>query len=258
VTYRCTVTKAMADGRVVTVAMCEGYAGYDEDRFYTTAEEARAKAEAKERRFARQDQRAPKPEKWADAAEYRAPWNSVIKMCQKRALVGAALQATSASTLFTQDMEDMRAEASAPDGGQFTEAATAAVMALPQDVRTGLDQWYRAKRWPESSRWTPEQWCAALQESGRLAALQERPQAAREPASAGPAEAEPVVTPAEEWLGTAIGNAAKAPTVAECRALWAESARKVAAGDITKADAGRVQEILRARIEDLGREAARA
>lgn len=247
VTYRCTVTKAMQDGRVVTVATCEGYAGYDEDRFYVTAEQATEKEKANARKYKRDVY-------LSKCVEYRAPWNSVIKMAQKRALVGAALQATSASTLFTQDVEDMRPEA---DGGKFTEAATAAVMALPEDVRTGLDQWYRGMKWPDPSRWTPEQWCAALQESGRLAALQDGARAAGKPEARAEAEAV-VVTPAEEWLGTAIGNAAKAPTVAECRVLWAESARKVAAGDITKADAGRVQEILRARIEDLGREAARA
>lgn len=248
VTYRCTVTKAMQDGRVVTAATCEGYAGYDEDRFFTTAEQAAEKEKANARKYKR-DVNLSK------CVEYRAPWNSVIKMAQKRALVGAALQATSASTLFTQDMEDMQAGA---DGGKFAEAATAAVMALPEDVRTGLDQWYRGMKWPDPSRWTPEQWCAALQESGRLAAVQERPPAAGEPAPGGEAGAAPVVAPAEEWLGGAIGTAAKAATAAECRALWAESARKVAAGDITKADAGRVQEILKARIEDLGREAARA
>ena len=49
VTYRCTVTKDMPDGRKVIVATCEGYAGYDEDRFYLTAEDARRKAEEKER-----------------------------------------------------------------------------------------------------------------------------------------------------------------------------------------------------------------
>lgn len=256
VTYRCTVTKGMADGRVVTVAMCEGYAGYDEDRFYTSAEDARAKAESKERTFARKDNRLAKPEKWENAAEYRAPWNSVIKMAQKRALVGAALQATSASTLFTQDMEDMRAEA---DGGKFTEAATAAVMALPEDIRTGLTQWYRGQKWPDPSRWTPEQWCAALQESGRLAERRSRPQPVQQVADAGAEpEAPSGMTAAEEWIADTIGKAARATTVTACRAFWTESAQKARAGDITRADATQVQEILKARIEDLAREAARA
>lgn len=72
--YRCTVTKLLADGRQVTVSSCDGYAGQDEP-------------------------------KWA-----KAPFNTVIKMAQKRALVGATLAACGASSLFTQDMEDMRPE----------------------------------------------------------------------------------------------------------------------------------------------------
>jgi hypothetical protein len=173
VTYKCSVTKAMQDGRVVTVATCEGYAGYDEDRFYTTAEQARAKAEANERKWAAKDNRPANPKKWESAAEYRAPWNSVIKMAQKRALVGAALQATSGSTLFTQDLEDMRDADSG--GSQFAEAAGEAIMALADDVREALDKWWRGKRWPDPSRWSAEQWCAALQTAGYLTANREQP-----------------------------------------------------------------------------------
>lgn len=71
VTYRCTVTKMMADGRELTVSSCDGHASIEEP-------------------------------KWR-----RAPWNTIIKMAQKRALVGATLTATATSGLFTQDMEDM-------------------------------------------------------------------------------------------------------------------------------------------------------
>ena len=98
-TYRCTVTKGLPDGRQAVIGMCEGYAGYDEDRFYTSAEQA----EAKERANAARYKRSVNTSKFTS---YRAPWNSVIKMAQKRAMVGAALQATSASSLFTQDVED--------------------------------------------------------------------------------------------------------------------------------------------------------
>jgi hypothetical protein len=169
VTYRCTVHKELADGRRVTIATCEAYAGYDEDKFYVSLEAARSKAEAKERQWAAKDKRQPNPSKWEYAAEYRAPWNSVIKMCEKRALVGAAIDATAAAGLFTQDLEDMRGGA-APDSGSLAEAATAVVMTLPDDVRAGLDRWYRGKRWPEPGQWTAEQWCAALQMAGYLTA----------------------------------------------------------------------------------------
>jgi hypothetical protein len=198
VTYRCTVTKEMQDGRKVTVATCEGYAGYDEDSFFITEQDARRKAEASERKWARKDNRAPKPEKWENAAEYRAPWNSVIKMAQKRSLVGAALQATSASTLFTQDLEDMRAGQGADP---FMTAADAAMMALPQDVRDAIDGWWRARKWPPPDRWTPEQMVSALQTAGYLTARREsaqRPATGPQPAAAG---------------GQAAGEAEDAPVV---------------------------------------------
>lgn len=70
VTYRCTVTKMMMDGRELTVSSCDGHASSEEP-------------------------------KWR-----KAPWNTIIKMAQKRALVGATLTATATSGLFTQDMED--------------------------------------------------------------------------------------------------------------------------------------------------------
>lgn len=70
VTYRCVVTRAMPDGQVITVSSCDGHASSDEA-------------------------------KWK-----RAPWNTILKMAQKRALVGAALTATATSGLFTQDLED--------------------------------------------------------------------------------------------------------------------------------------------------------
>lgn len=70
VTYRCTVTKMMMDGRELTVSSCDGHASREEG-------------------------------KWR-----KAPWNTIIKMAQKRSLVGACLTATATSGLFTQDMED--------------------------------------------------------------------------------------------------------------------------------------------------------
>ena len=105
VTYRCTVTKGLPDGRIITVTTCEGYAGYDEDKFYQTAEQAQFKAEAKERYWAAKDRRVANPNKWKYLTEYRAPWNTVIKMAQKRAIVGATIDATAAAGLFAQEEE---------------------------------------------------------------------------------------------------------------------------------------------------------
>jgi hypothetical protein len=73
VTYRCLVTKGVGE-REIVVASCDGYCGHDES-------------------------------KWE-----RAPRNTVVKMAQKRALVGACLQATATSGLFTQDVEDLPAD----------------------------------------------------------------------------------------------------------------------------------------------------
>lgn len=112
VTYRCTVS--LLHDPAAVVSTCDGYAGYDEDRFSQTVEEL----EAKERAMATRYQRPARADKWA--APYRAPWNSVLKMAEKRALVGATLQACAASGLFTQDMEDVVAPA-APAKDWFVE-----------------------------------------------------------------------------------------------------------------------------------------
>lgn len=164
VTYRCTVSKGMPDGRSVVVATCEGYAGYDEDRFFTSAEQA----EAKERANAERYRRSVNPSKFF---EYRAPRNSVIKMAQKRAMVGAALQATSASSLFTQDMEDETAATPAA----LVAAGRAAITALPEAVRTELDAWYSALNWPDPDAWDASQWCTALVKAGKLSAGMDSP-----------------------------------------------------------------------------------
>lgn len=98
VTYRATIYSL--DDPSVVIATCDGYAGYDEDRYFQST----ADLETKERAFAQQYERAPRPTKWA--VDYRAPWNTVLKMAEKRALVGATLQATATSGLFTQDLEE--------------------------------------------------------------------------------------------------------------------------------------------------------
>jgi hypothetical protein len=82
ISYRTEVTKTLADGREVIVATCEGYAGFDEDRFFQTGEDAQAKARAKEEKWARIDKRSPNPNKWQYVTDdYRAPWNTIVKMC---------------------------------------------------------------------------------------------------------------------------------------------------------------------------------
>jgi hypothetical protein len=173
VTYRTEVSKTIPGGGKVLVATCEGYAGYDEDRYYTTAEDARAKAEAKERFWAGKDGRPPKPEKWQNAAEYRAPWNTLIKMSQKRSYVGAAIDATGAAGLFTQDMEDVAGVTAVP--AAMSAAGRAAIGKLPKAVGKELDAWYTALNWPGPDAWDAEQWCTALVKAGKLSEAYSRP-----------------------------------------------------------------------------------
>jgi hypothetical protein len=86
VTYKASVQRDTGAG-AVTVAECEGFAGYDESRFYRPAD--------------------------GNKPEYRAPWNTLVKMAQKRALVGATKSACAASGLFTADDPDDQATGSA-------------------------------------------------------------------------------------------------------------------------------------------------
>ena len=106
VTYRCTVRR----GDLV-VAECDGYTGYDESRYFRSAEAS----EAQERAYAKRDRRPPREDKFV---EYRAPWNTLVKMAQKRALVGAALNAVAGSGLFLgtdPDTDDTPAPASSSE-----------------------------------------------------------------------------------------------------------------------------------------------
>ncbi len=128
VTYRCTIVKRLPGGATAHIATCEGYAGYDEPKFFQSAEAAQAKAEARERMWAAKDKRAANPNKWKHLTEYRAPWNTIIKMAQKRALVGATVDATAAAGLFTQ--EEDNGSPPADDGSTWYEQALERVYEL--------------------------------------------------------------------------------------------------------------------------------
>jgi hypothetical protein len=176
VTYRCSVHR----GDFV-VAECDGYAGYDESRFFISAEDA----ERREREYAEHDKRPPKP---AKMVEYKAPWNSLIKMAQKRALVGAALNAVAGSGLFSQDLEDDDAGAGADgdQGGakssrrsrgtkgsvsnQAASAITARADALPEAERKVFTEWRESRNlpWPPPSNAVAKQ---ATKELDRLEAI---------------------------------------------------------------------------------------
>src|SRR5690606_32465156 len=83
--FKVTVHKTFEDGREVVLSECYGSANSKEPKFYKKKD-----------------------------GSLRNPYeqvNTLKKMAIKRALVGAALQATGASGLFTQDVEDMEIDA---------------------------------------------------------------------------------------------------------------------------------------------------
>jgi hypothetical protein len=244
VTYRTEVTKTVPGGGEVVVATCEGYAGYDEDRYYATAEEARAKAESKERANAARYKRGVNTSKWEFiTADYRAPWNTLIKMSQKRSYVGAAIDATGAAGLFTQDMEDVSGTAAVP--AAVAEAGRAAIAKLPQAVATELDAWYHALNWPDPGTWDAEQWCTALVKAGNLSGgqapppqepWQERPAPAARPAAAAKQEEEPQerpLPPSVDLEAQALAEeASKVASAEELAALWPRASEERLAATI--------------------------
>ena len=121
--YRCTVTKRLPDGTLDIKATCEGTADYDESKFCQPAEEVQRKAEASERKWAKKDGRVADPTKWKNRGEYRADWNALMKRAQKRAIVGAVVDATAAGGIFTDREEDDHAPAPQDDGPTWYEQA---------------------------------------------------------------------------------------------------------------------------------------
>lgn len=105
VTYRCIVTKPMGD-RDVIVASCDGYASRDES-------------------------------KWK-----ASPWNTILKMAQKRALVGAALTATGTSGLLTQDIEDYQDHG--PDLGPIVAELKNRARALPPEGQEAMKRAFKS------------------------------------------------------------------------------------------------------------------
>jgi hypothetical protein len=88
VTYRCEV---FAGAPTNVIATCDGYCGYDEPNY--------------EEHLGKNNRSIP-----------RAPWNTIVKMAQKRALVGATVSACRASGILTAEGED-------DDGGSTSNAA---------------------------------------------------------------------------------------------------------------------------------------
>jgi len=127
ITYRCTVARRLPDGTLDIKATCEGTADYDESKFHQTAEEVQEKAERNERKWAKKDGRVADPTKWKNRGEYRADWNALMKRAQKRAIVGAVNDATSAGGIFA-DREEDDSPAPGDDGPGWYEQALEAAL----------------------------------------------------------------------------------------------------------------------------------
>ena len=257
VTYRTEVTKQVPGGGEVVVATCEGYAGYDEDRYFATMEDARAKAEAKERANASRYNRGVNPFKWESiTADYRAPWNTLIKMSQKRSYVGAAIDATGAAGLFTQDMEDVGGPEVAP--AAMSAAGRAAIVKLPQAVAAELDAWYRTLNWPDPGSWDAEQWCTALVKAGKLSAGQAATPQPASPAQSPDAPAERTRRSAEDeqWADEAFVKAAEFETPKAGSELWNEIVSRNEEGRLTDDERARLSAVIKAHLTDLRKEEA--
>jgi hypothetical protein len=136
ITYKCTVGRRLPDGTIDIKATCEGTADYDESKFYQTAEQVQRKAEDRERAWAAKDGRPARPTKWQGLPEYRADWNALMKRAQKRAIVGAVVDATAAGGIFTDREEDDSPAPPQDDGPTWYEQALEQALSFT-DIEAG-------------------------------------------------------------------------------------------------------------------------
>ena len=128
ITYKCTVARRLPDGTLDIKATCEGTADYDESKFYQSEEQVRARLRDQEHRWAAKDRRPPNADRWNSAKEYRADWNALMKRAQKRAIVGAVVDATAAGGIFTDREEDESPAPPQDDGPSWYEQALEAAV----------------------------------------------------------------------------------------------------------------------------------
>jgi hypothetical protein len=127
ITYRAEVGRGLKTATPVILATCEGTADYDESKFFQPAEQVKARLRDQEHKWAAKDRRAPNADRWNSAKEYRADWNALMKRAQKRAIVGAVVDATAAGGIFT-DREEDEAPVVQDDGPTWYEQALEAAL----------------------------------------------------------------------------------------------------------------------------------
>lgn len=156
ITYKCTVGRRMPDGSIDVKATCEGTADYDESKFYQSAEQVKARLRDQEHKWAAKDRRVPNADRWNNATEYRADWNALMKRAQKRAIVGAVVDATAAGGIFADREEDDHGPVAEDDGLTWYEATLEVVHAFT-DVEDGRSLYVQAAEAHRSGRITRRQ-----------------------------------------------------------------------------------------------------
>lgn len=155
ITYRAIVARRLPDGTLDIKATCEGTADYDESKFYQSAEQVKARLRELEHKWAAKDRRAPNADRWNDAKEYRADWNALMKRAQKRAIVGAVVDATAAGGIFT-DREEDESPAPQDDGPTWYEQALEAALGFT-DQEAGRKLFVEAAQAARDGACTPRQ-----------------------------------------------------------------------------------------------------
>lgn len=136
ITYRAEVGRGLKTDTPVILATCEGTADYDESKFYQDVETVKARLREQEHRWAAKDRRAPNADRWNSAKEYRADWNALMKRAQKRAIVGAVVDATAAGGIFTDREEDDHDPTPKDDGPTWYEKALEYALTF-KEIETG-------------------------------------------------------------------------------------------------------------------------
>lgn len=156
ITYRAVVTERLPDGSLNVKATCEGTADYDESKFYQTAEQVKAKLRDQEHKWAARDRRVPNADRWNSAKEYRADWNALMKRAQKRAIVGAVVDATAAGGIFADREEDDAPVQTDGAGSAWYEQALATALTFP-DKAAGSVLYVEAAEAARDGLCTPKQ-----------------------------------------------------------------------------------------------------
>jgi hypothetical protein len=156
ITYRAEVGRGLKTANPVILATCEGSADYDESKFHQSEEQVRARLRDQEHKWAAKDRRVPNADRWNSAREYRADWNALMKRAQKRAIVGAVVDATAAGGIFSDREEDDSPAPAQDDGPTWYEQALEDALTFT-DEESGRKLYVDAAHAARDGQCTPRQ-----------------------------------------------------------------------------------------------------